>query len=176
MRRGGLFRRFVASRRGSAAVEFSFIAPVLILMGAGVFELTRAFQARTAIDQLASQYAIAYADCVDLPPGSCNSELGIYDTSFSLQNLEPLLVHPITLQMFQVTNNGGTPQVTYSYPNNATLSSAQSSAVTAVVPSGSTGVVVTVNYTYTLDVFPGVLNGIVPSSIPLSYTVAQLKA
>ena len=167
---------FGASRSGSAAVEFAFIAPVLILLGAGVFELTRAFQARGAIDKLASQYAITYADCVDSPAGACNTELSSFDAAASLKNLEPLLVHPITLQMFQVVMNNSTPQVTYAYPSGGSLTSAQSTAASNVLTSGQTGVVVTVSYTYTLDIFPGVLNGIVPSSIPMSYTVAQLKA
>ena len=177
MRRGGGLPGFLRARSGSAAVEFSFIAPVLILMGAGVFELTRALQARSAIDKLASQYAIAYADCVDAPAGACNTELSSFSAAPSLKNLEPLLVHPITLQMFQVLMDGnGKPQVTYAYPSGGALTSAQSAAATNVLTSGQTGVVVTVSYTYTLDVFPGVLNGIVPSSMPMTYTVAQLKA
>ena len=170
------FARWRASTSGSAAVEFSFIAPVLILLGAGAFELTRAFQARSAIDMLASQYAIVYADCVDLPAGTCNTELSSYSASATVKNLAPLLVHTVTLQMFQVVMNGATPQVTYAYPSGAALTAAQSAAASAVLTSGQTGVVVTVSYTYTLDVFPGVLNGMVPSSIPMSYTVAQLKA
>ena len=70
----------------------------------------------------------------------------------------------------------GAPQVSYAYPSGSALTAAQSAAASAVLTNGQTGVVVTVSYTYTLDVFPGVLNGLVPSSIPLSYTVAQLKA
>ena len=173
MRRGGLLG-FGRARSGSAAVEFAFIAPVLILLGAGVFELTRALQARSAIDKLASQYAITYADCVDSPAGACNTELATFDAAASLKNLEPLLVLPITLQLIQVLmDSNGKPQVTY--PSGGSLSTAQSAAATNVLTSGQTGVVVTVSYTYTLDVFPGVLNGIVPSSMPMTYTVAQLK-
>ena len=84
-------------------------------------------------------------------------------------------MHPVTLQMFQVLmDSNGKPQVTY--PSGGSLTSTQSAAATNVLTSGQTGVVVTVSYTYTLDVFPGVLNGIVPSSMPMTYTVAQLKA
>jgi Flp pilus assembly protein TadG len=167
---------FKASHAGNSAIEFAMIAPVLLAMSAGVYELGRAFQSLSAANKLASQYAIAWADCADLPAGTCNTELGIYDTSSAMKNIAPQLTNTITLQMFQVTMSGSTPTVTYSYPNGGALSSAQTSAAATTLSSGQKGVIVTVKYTHTLDIFSGVLSGIVPSSIPMSYTVVQLKA
>jgi hypothetical protein len=46
----------------------------------------------------------------------------------------------------------------------------------AQLTNGQSGVVVTVNYTYTVSVFPGALSGIIPASFPMSFTVVQLKA
>ena len=171
-----LLRRLRACRSGSAAVEFSFIAPLMILMGAGVYELTHLFNAQSGVNKVASQFAIAYADCVDLPAGTCRTELNTYSGPYATKNLEPLLPNPWTLQMFQVAVNGGAASVTYAYPAGAALSTRQAAAATSVISDGHVGVVVTVNYTYTLDIFPAVLTGVVPSSIPMTYTVAQLKS
>jgi len=169
-------REFIASRRGVAAVEFAFIAPVMILMAAGVYECGGIFQSLTAANRLASQYAIAWADCSDSPVGTCNTELGLYDTASAIQNVAPQLTGPVTLQMYQVAKTGTSLTVTYAYPNGATLSATQTAAANAVLASGQSGVVATVNYSYTLSIFSGVLSGMLPASIPMSYTVAQLKA
>jgi Flp pilus assembly protein TadG len=157
-------------------VEFALIAPVLLVMSAGVYELGRAFQSLSAANKLASQYAIAWADCSDLPTGTCSTELGIYDTASAIKNLAPQLTNTVTLQMFQVSMSGTTPTVTYSYPAASSLSGAQTAAASSTLSSGQKGVIVTVSYTHTLDIFSGVLSGIVPASIPMSYTVVQLKA
>jgi len=166
----------MASRAGSAAIEFAMVAPVLILMSAGVYEVGRAFQSVSAANKLASQYAVAWADCSDLPTGTCNTELGIYDTSSAMTNLAPQLINTVGLKMFQVTMTAGAPTVTYSYPAGSSLTGAQTSAATSTLTNGQKGVIVTVSYTHTLDIFSGVLSGIVPASIPMSYTVVQLKA
>jgi len=171
-----LARKFLASRRGAAAVEFAFIAPVMVLMAAGVYECGGIFQSLTAVNRLASQYAISWADCSDLPVGACNTELGLYDTTSAIQNVAPQLTGAVTLQMYQVAKSGSILTVTYAYPSSAGLNAAQTTAANAVLSSGQSGVVVTVNYTYTLSIFSGVLSGIIPASVPISYTVAQLKA
>jgi Flp pilus assembly protein TadG len=176
MIRSPWLRNFIVARRGAAAVEFAFIGPVMILMAGGVYECGGIFQSLTAANRLASQYAIAWADCSDSPVGSCNTELGLYDSASAIQNLAPQLTGAVTLQMYQVAKSGTTLTVTYAYPSSAGLNTAQTAAANAVLASGQSGVVVTVNYTYTLSIFSGVLSGMLPASIPMSYTVAQLKA
>ena len=170
-------RRFARARRGSAAVEFAIIAPIVIVILGGLFEVGRAFQTLTAVNELASQYAISWSDCSDNPAGTCNTEIGLYSPSAAISNLAPQLTAAnVTLQMFQVTMSGTTPSVTYAYPSGAGLTAGQTAAAQAAFTSGQTGVIVTVSYTYNVTVFPGMLSGIIPASFPMSFTVAQLKA
>ncbi|HVY35485.1 MAG TPA: TadE family protein [Caulobacteraceae bacterium] len=165
------------SRRGSAAVEFAIISPIMILILAGLYEVGSAFQSLTAVNELASQYAISWADCSDNPAGTCNTEIGLYSPTAAISNVAPQLTAAnVTLKMFQVTMSGTTPTVTYSYPSSSTLNATQTAAAQASLTSGQTGVIVTVNYTYTVSVFPVALSGVIPASFPMSFTVVQLKA
>ncbi len=170
-------QRFCRSTRGSAAVEFAFIAPIMIVILGGLYEVGNAFQSLTAVNGLASQYAISWADCSDNPTGTCNTEIGLYSPTAAISNVAPqLTASNVNLKMFQVTMSGSTPTVTYSYPSGSSLSTTQTSAAQASLTSGQTGVIVTVSYTYSVVVFPGVLSGIIPASFPMSFTVVQLKA
>jgi Flp pilus assembly protein TadG len=170
-------RRFLGSRRGAVAVEFAFIAPIVFVILGGLYEVGHAFQTLTAVNEMASQYAISWADCSDNPAGTCNTEIGLYTPSAAISNVAPQLTAAnVTLQMFQVTMSGTTPSVTYAYPTGSGLTAAQTSAAQGALTSGQTGVIVTVNYTYNVIVFPGLLSGIIPTSFPMSFTVAQLKA
>jgi Flp pilus assembly protein TadG len=174
---GPLRLSFIRSQSGVAAVEFALIAPVLILLMAGSFEIGRALQSVQAVNKLASQYAIAWADCTDEPAGTCNTELSQYTNANAIANLAPQLSNTVTLQMFQVTMSGTTPTVVYSYPTGGTLTSTQIAAAQSVLQtSGQSGVIVTVSYTYKIAIFSGVLANLVPTTIPMTYTIAQLKA
>jgi Flp pilus assembly protein TadG len=162
---------------GAVAVEFAVIAPMVIVILAGLYELGHAFQTLTAVNGLAAQYAISWADCQDNPTGTCQTEMGLYTTTSAIGNLAPQLTAAnVSVQMFQVTMSGTTPNVTYKYPTAATLTASQTTAAQQSLSSGQTGVVVTVAYTYNVSIFPGVLSGLVPSTIPMSYTVVQLKS
>ena len=182
--RNALHRRFLRATRGAVAVEFAIISPVLITMMGALYEIGHAFQAQTAANELASQYAISWADCVDNPVGTCATEISQYTPTVAIGNISPQLTAAnVCLQMFQVTMSGTTPVVAaspYASPSpctgGTTLSAAQTSAAQASLQSGQTGVIVTVNYTYTVALFPGLLSGVIPSSVPMSYTVVQLKA
>jgi Flp pilus assembly protein TadG len=175
MSRVPLHRRWLKSARGSAAVEFAFIAPIVIVILGGLYEVGCAFQALTAVNELASQYAISWADCLDNPAGTCNTEMNLYKPAAAIGNVAPQLTAAnTTVQMFQVTMNGTTPSVTY--PSGSTLNAVQTLAAQNAFLSGQTGVIVTVSYTYTVSLFPGVLSGIIPANFPMNFTVAQVKA
>jgi Flp pilus assembly protein TadG len=160
--------------RGSVAVEFAILAPMMVVILAGLFEIGRAFQTMTAVNALASQYAISWADCQDNPTGTCQTEMSLYTATPAIANTAPQLVAAnVGLQMFQVSMTGTTPSVTYSYPSGASLSAAQTTAAQGSLQSGQSGVIVSVSYTYTVTM--GALGSILPASIPMSYTVVQLK-
>jgi Flp pilus assembly protein TadG len=173
---GRLIRKWRASRAGSSAVEFALLAPILLVMMGGAWEIGRIIQCMSTANKIASQYAIVWADCTDQPSGACQTEMAMYDSSYTTQNIAPQLANKATLQMFQVAMVGTTPTVTYAYPSGQALSAAQTTAAQNMLTSGQNGVIVTVTYTYSLSLFSGILSGIVPSSIPINYTVVQLKA
>ena len=49
----GILRRLAGSRRGATAVEFAMVAPIFIIMVAGVFEMGRAMWIKSSM-----QYAV----------------------------------------------------------------------------------------------------------------------
>jgi Flp pilus assembly protein TadG len=171
---GNLTRSFFRARSGIAAVEFAFVAPILILLAAGIAEIGRAFTFYSSVNQLAAQYADAWADCKD-SGSSCSTELGYYTSAYSLQNIAPKFnLANLTLDMAEVTMAGTTPNVVYGYPS-TTLTAAQTAAAQANFSNGQTGVVVYVSYTYTLAYFPSYLSSAMANALTATYTFAQIK-
>jgi Flp pilus assembly protein TadG len=170
------FRNFMRSRSGSSAIEFSFIAPVLVMMIAGVVELGRLFVVYDGTNRLATQYAIVYADCSDVPAGTCNTELTALGSTSAISNIEPqLLTSLLSVTMFQVSMSGTTPTVVYSYPSGSTLTASQVTAAQGVLTDGQSGVVVTATYNHTLQFFQTLMTPYLASALTASYTAVQLK-
>jgi Flp pilus assembly protein TadG len=163
-------------RRASSAIEFAVVAPIMLLMAAGLFEVGSLLQADAAVDRLAMQYAISYAECSDTSSGVCLTELNQYTTSTAIAYIAPQIpIGALTVSMAQAKMTSGMPSVEYIYPSGGALSAAQISALQAVVGNGQTGVVVTITYPYKLQMFSLLMAPIIGSSFTLSYTVAQLK-
>lgn len=172
-----LVRRFARSDRGVAAIEFCLVAPLLLLLMGGIVEFGSALQANNQANRLATQYAIAYADCSDFPVGTCRTELASYASNFAVSNIAPALQQPnFTLQMFQVTMNGAAPSVTYASPSGAALTAAQITAARGAIASGQSGVVVSVTYTHRVQLLSAIVTPFLGSSLSFPYTVAQLKS
>jgi Flp pilus assembly protein TadG len=168
---------FLESENGIAAVEFAVIAPMMLLMLAGIFEFGRIYQVYSACNRLATQYTIAWADCSDSPAGTCSTELSAFTSANAIANIAPQLnPSKLTLSMFQVQMSGSTPSVVYSAPSGATLSAAQTSAVQAALSNGASGVVVTATYSHSLAVFSTLMKPFLNSYLTPSYTVVQLKS
>jgi Flp pilus assembly protein TadG len=172
-----LLARFRSSRLGTAAIEFAIVAPVMITMTGGAFELGRAFQAYNAANRLATQYAFTWADCSDSPVGTCLTEMSSYTSTNALANVAPqLITNNISLRMFQVTVAQSNVNVVYAYPSGATLTSAEQTAATSALTNGQTGVVVSISYVHNLVVFTTLMSPLIGSNYTMAFTVVQVKA
>lgn len=166
---------WLRSTRATAAVEFAMIAPVLLLLTGGIIEFGLAFQVYNGANRVASQYAVAWADCPDTPAGTCQTELGKFSDASAIANIVPQLVPTrLTLTMFQVKMVGTTPTVVLSYPSSASLTSEQTTAAQAAFTAGQTGVIVSVTYNHALQFFSAMTT--VMPNLTAAYTVTQLRA
>ena len=171
-----VLRTFRGSSTGSAAVEFAFIAPILLAMFAGVLEIGRIFQVYNATNRLATQYANVYADCSDSPAGTCSTELGVLASTSAISNIVPQLdTSRLSLSVFQVSMSGTTPTVVYASPSGASLTAGQISAAQALLSNGQPGVVVTATYSHSLQFFQTLMTPYLGSLLTASYTAVQLK-
>jgi hypothetical protein len=170
---------FLREKRATAAIEFALIVPVLLLLIAGIAEFGGIFQVYNAVNRLASQYAIAWADCVDSPT-PCSVELATYTPPlYAIQNIFPQLSNFTTrgsLRMFQIHMSGSTPVIDYQYPLAVSLTTAETALAQSTFTDGQSGVIVTASYTYTPVYFPTIMNSILAGHFTPTYTVAQLKS
>jgi len=172
-----MIRRLIHSNGGIAAIEFAMLAPLLVLFMGGIVEFGRLFQVQAACNRLATQIAMAWADCSDNPAGTCSTEMNNLASSNAVQNIVPQLTYAnLSMSMFEVSVSGGSVTTIYHAPAAATLSAAQQAAATTVIASGQTGVVVTVTYTHSLAFFNTVMTSWLGAYLTPSYTVAQLKS
>jgi Flp pilus assembly protein TadG len=169
--------RFFKSKSGTAAIEFAFIAPLMIVLFAGTVEVGRAYQVYNAVNRVASQIAITYADCSDSPAGTCQTEANNYMTSQFIANVAPqLTASSLALKIFQVTMSGTTPTVVYAAPSGATMSATQIAAAQASLTNGQSGVVVSGTYKHTLAFFQALMSTALSSYLSVSFNVVQLKS
>jgi Flp pilus assembly protein TadG len=172
----GLISRWLRSTDGTAAIEFALVAPLLLLLAGATVEFGGILKVYNATDRLAAQYAISWADCSDLPAGTCQTELATYTAAATISNVAPQLTPAnLTLKMFQLQMSGSTPTVVYAYPSGATLTSQQTTAAQAVLQSGQSGVLVTASYQHSLNLFSVLMTSYLASKLNPSYTVVQLK-
>ncbi len=172
-----MIRRLINADSGIAAIEFAMLAPLMVLFMGGIVEFGRLFQVQAACNRLATQIAVAWADCSDNPAGTCSTEMNNLVSSNVVQNIVPQLTYAnLSLSLFEVSVSGGSVTTIYSAPAAASLSTAQQTTATAVIASGQTGVVVTVTYAHSLTFFSTVMTRWLGAYLTPSYTVAQLKS
>jgi hypothetical protein len=146
------------------------------MMIAGVVELGRLFVVYDGANRLATQYAIVYADCSDMPSGTCNTELTALGSTNAISNIEPQLQSSLlSVSIFQVSMSGSTPTVVYAFACGATLTSGQVTAAQGVLTDGQSGVIVTATYNHTLQFFQTLMTPYLASLLTASYTAVQLK-
>ncbi len=141
-------RRLIDDRRGVAAIEFAFVAPVLVLIFAGVVEVCEALSAQRRVNQIAATTADLIAQSETLSTSSA-SDIFAADT---------VIVSPYDSSALSVlacavyTNTAGAQVVRWckAYNDTALSAGAPSPAAidTAVMRSDEDMVVVRVRYTF----------------------------
>jgi Flp pilus assembly protein TadG len=143
-----VFRRFMASTRAVAAIEFAMIAPVLSVMFLGTFDGARAIatymKMRSATFTLAAitnQYSTIQSSDMTSIVGATSAVMAPYSSS------------PITLTISQITiSNKGVATISWSYAQGSTAY-AQGSPVTlpatALDVNSSYLILAEVTYTFT---------------------------
>jgi Flp pilus assembly protein TadG len=178
IRRPRLLLRLLKSTRGVAAVEFAFIAPIVMFLFGAMVEFGLYFAAYDATNKLASQYAMSWSDCADGPTDPCLTEGGYYADTDLMTNLSPRLTPAnVTIRLFQVSVVGSSVAQIYAVPSTETLTTAETTAITTKLTDGTSsrvGVLVTVNYTHRLQ-FGTMFSAMMSPLLSMSATVVQLK-
>jgi Flp pilus assembly protein TadG len=175
---------------GTAAAEFGLLLPVILLIVAGIVEIGRIYQVYAATNRLATQYAVAWANCTESSTdtgGVCSTELPNYTNASAIANIAPqLTLANLTLTMAEFTvSQSGTATVIYSggYPsaNAAQLTDATTRAASAftLYPGPAAVqyvVVVEASYRHSLSFFASVMSSILSGVLTPSVTAIQLKS
>jgi Flp pilus assembly protein TadG len=146
--RVNIFRRFIASTRGVAAIEFAMIAPVLAVMFLGTFDGARAIatymkmrSATFALAAITNQYSTIQSSDMATIVGATSAIMAPYSSS------------PITITISQITiSNKGVATISWSYSQGGTAR-AQGSSITlpatALDVNGSYLILAEVSYKFT---------------------------
>jgi Flp pilus assembly protein TadG len=171
-----LFRRFNRDNRAVAAIEFAIIVPVVVALFATTLEFGLYYRSLDAVNKLASQYAIAFADCFD--DADCTSErTALISTTLATNLTQGLVPASLSIRMFKV-NVSSTGSITVKVPTGGTLDTNEQAAVsTRIYKSGVAreGVVVTVSYTHSAQFFASTANTFLAPYFNIKARVAQLK-
>jgi len=171
-----MVRRFLRQTDAVAAIEFAIIAPIVVVLLGAMLEFGMYFQVYSAVNRLASQYAISWSDCSDSPAGTCLTEAGNYTTSAAVRNLSPVLTSAdVTVRLLQVRLTGSTIAVTYSSPSGATPTAAETAAINNKLTGGDAGVVATVTYVHHLVFFASIVSPWLGNKLTSTGRVVQLK-
>ena len=68
----------VRQRRPTRPSSLRSSFPLMLMFMAGIVEFGRAFQVYSAVNRLATRYAVSWADCSDKTAGTCSSEMATY--------------------------------------------------------------------------------------------------
>ncbi len=143
-----LLRKFYKARDGLAAIEFAFIAPVMITLFFGTVELSNALSARQDVTSIAS----TAADLVAQQSTITNADMSnVLDAMGAI--LYPYPTDVATIVISSVVDTGATyPKVAWSDAQNGTARQVDSSVTTlpsGLIVSGSGQSIIMVEVTYT---------------------------
>jgi Flp pilus assembly pilin Flp len=173
-------RAFLSDLSGVAAVEFAYLAPLLMLMTFGTFEMSRAlmvhkrFQRATSMvgDLVAREdklWLTADGD-VNNPPSNSVAKANSKDALAGIllaavHSMEPYSADPLKIRIYQLWANMNDPTKTkiewsYSYPGGATdgCGDSQSMPGGGMITGNGRAIVVSATYNYTpllTNIIPG---------------------
>jgi Flp pilus assembly protein TadG len=160
-----LLNRWRSDRRGVAAVEFAFIAPILILSYFAVAELSGAMLAGRKAGHEASEVGDLVAQCQTIAASDFTDVWTIGG-----EVMEPLSTTPLSMRVTSiVANAAGATTVGWSFDNGGALTKyatgATITAPTGLVPASGSVIMSETRYVYTSPV--GI---VVKSALPFNNT------
>ena len=143
-----MLNRFVSDRRGAAAVEFAFIAPLMILLYFGMAELTQGMMA----DRRASHVASSIGDLV--AQDTQVNQTGIDDVfKVGKAIVAPFPTAALSMRVTSVkADAGGTPKVSWSKVSGggyAALSGTVSGLPVGLIAANESVIMAETTYVYT---------------------------
>jgi Flp pilus assembly protein TadG len=140
-----ILRRFASDVRGAPAVEFAFIAPILIVFYLGMAEVCQLLKAKRRVDHAGS----AIADLITQEQAVTPARLADLK-SISASILQPLPDAPLVVQIYSVSkNSSGALACEFGWPTACTKGAAPPIPVATPLNNGEGVIVADVNYTYT---------------------------
>ena len=152
-----LFRRFGKDRRGMAAVEFSLIAPVMILIYCGLVELCQALIAERKANHVASAVGDLVTQVETVTPSDLSDIFSIGNTIMS-----PFPTSTLQMRVTSVTaNSSGAAKVDWSYGSGMTpLGKGATVSLPLTLNAGDSIVMSEAKYQYT-----SVLRSVLPNAL-----------
>ena len=141
-----LFTRFFRARDGMAAVEFAFIAPVMILIFFGSLELTMAGDCRSRVNNVASTEADLVAQATTVSSADVTNTFGAVNAI-----LYPYAAAGMQIVVSSLVDDGnGSTKVAWSNAQNATPRTVGSTVAvpTGLIVSGSGNSLILAEITY----------------------------
>ena len=157
-----MLKRFRSNKAGSAAVEFAFIAPLMILMYCGIAELTQAMMADRRVSHVASSIG-------DLVAQQSQINQAAMDDVFTIGRaiVAPFATTSLSMRVTSIkADANGNPQVVWSKTSGAgytVLAGAVAGLPNGLVSANESVVMAESKYTYTSAIQKTVTN-----PIPLS--------
>ena len=137
--------RFASDRRGVAAVEFAFVAPILIVFYLGMAETCQLLKAKRRVDHTSA----AIADLVTQEQAVDVAKLANLK-KISGTILEPLPSAPFTVQITSIRDDAsGAPKCRFGWPAACAVDATPPRAVATPLNPGEGLIVAEVSYTYT---------------------------
>jgi Flp pilus assembly protein TadG len=123
-------RRFVADRRGTSAIEFAVLLPLMLVMYFGSIQITDAISADRQVTLVASTVAELTSQCTSVSSSDISNILGASTAVFAPFSANNAVV---TLSSVNIDGNGN---ATISWSQSSPIGSQRSGNVTNLIPQG----------------------------------------